>query len=101
MFTKIQLAYEVLSNEQERAWYDSHKESILKGYDLQETSERSSNHFTSTSVTPINCILRYFNPSIFRGYGNDIDGFYRFVCTNPIFVSSYEFVECLEIYFPN
>lgn len=32
LFTGIQAAYEVLSDPQERAWYDSHREQILGGY---------------------------------------------------------------------
>jgi len=35
-FQEIQEAYEVLSNPQERAWYDSHREQILSGKDLGE-----------------------------------------------------------------
>lgn len=36
-FRKIQEAYEVLSDETERAWYDSHREAILRGgeYELR------------------------------------------------------------------
>lgn len=31
-FTLLQAAYEVLSDDQERAWYDAHREQILNGY---------------------------------------------------------------------
>jgi DnaJ homolog subfamily A member 5 len=30
-FAEVQSAYEVLSDPQERAWYDSHRDSILRG----------------------------------------------------------------------
>lgn len=33
LFVEVQAAYEVLSDPQERAWYDSHRESILHGRD--------------------------------------------------------------------
>ena len=33
LFAEVQAAYEVLSDPQERAWYDSHREAILRGGD--------------------------------------------------------------------
>lgn len=33
MFAEVQTAYEILSDPQERAWYDSHREAILSGDD--------------------------------------------------------------------
>ncbi|KAF8459463.1 hypothetical protein BGX38DRAFT_16327 [Terfezia claveryi] len=38
LFVEVQAAYEVLSDPQERAWYDSHRESILHGRDPQAGS---------------------------------------------------------------
>ncbi|KAI1839779.1 hypothetical protein JX266_014006 [Neoarthrinium moseri] len=35
-FAEVQAAYEVLSDAQERAWYDSHREAILRGDDPNE-----------------------------------------------------------------
>lgn len=35
IFTEIQTSYEVLSDPQERAWYDDHRTSILKGGNIQ------------------------------------------------------------------
>ncbi|KAI5806156.1 hypothetical protein EDC01DRAFT_785661 [Geopyxis carbonaria] len=32
LFAEVQTAYEVLSDEQERAWYDSHRDAILRGH---------------------------------------------------------------------
>lgn len=42
LFSEVQAAYEVLSDPQERAWYDSHKDQILNDND-NETSSRPSN----------------------------------------------------------
>ncbi|KAI1462960.1 DnaJ-domain-containing protein [Daldinia caldariorum] len=36
-FAEVQAAYEVLSDPQERAWYDSHRDAILRGDDPAET----------------------------------------------------------------
>lgn len=36
-FAEVQAAYEVLSDAQERAWYDSHRDAILRGDDPNET----------------------------------------------------------------
>ncbi|RPA86454.1 DnaJ-domain-containing protein [Ascobolus immersus RN42] len=33
LFTEVQAAYEILSDPQERSWYDSHREQILRGAD--------------------------------------------------------------------
>ncbi|KAJ1569255.1 hypothetical protein HK405_007691 [Cladochytrium tenue] len=38
-FAEIQKAYEVLSDDQERAWYDSHKDEILRGNDPYDVPE--------------------------------------------------------------
>lgn len=37
MFGFIQKAYEVLSDPQERAWYDKHREAIIKGGNLKHS----------------------------------------------------------------
>lgn len=36
LFAEVQAAYEVLSDPQERAWYDSHREAILRGGDVAQ-----------------------------------------------------------------
>lgn len=42
-FAEVQSAYEVLSDPQERAWYDSHRESILRGGSAAEEQEFERN----------------------------------------------------------
>jgi len=63
-FQLVQQAYEVLSDPQERAWYDNHREAILRGLD-EENRE----------VDGID-IFKYFTPSCYSGYGDDDQGFY-------------------------
>ncbi|CAK1555429.1 unnamed protein product [Leptosia nina] len=62
-FQLIQNAYEVLSDPQERAWYDNHREQLLKG-------AGSSYNDDSLDVYP------YFSPSCYKGFGDDPQGFY-------------------------
>ncbi|XP_015115418.1 dnaJ homolog subfamily C member 21 [Diachasma alloeum] len=63
-FQQVQQAYEVLSDPHERAWYDNHREAILKGGIGENYKDESIDLF------------QYFSPSSFRGYGDDEKGFY-------------------------
>ncbi|XP_013173545.1 PREDICTED: dnaJ homolog subfamily C member 21 [Papilio xuthus] len=62
-FQLIQNAYEVLSDPQERAWYDNHREQLLRG-------AGSSYNDDSLDVYP------YFSPSCYKGFTDDPQGFY-------------------------
>ena len=62
IFTEIQQAYEVLSDPQERAWYDKHREQIIRGGD----------DYVDNSVN----LMKYFSASVYCGYGDDEQGFY-------------------------
>ena len=69
-FQIISEAYEVLSNKQERAWYDSHRDQILRG---DEDGDSGSGSFSTKRD-----IWRYFSSSCFNGRYDDSDGgFYR------------------------
>lgn len=63
-FQLVQQAYEVLSDHQERCWYDKHRESILKG--------RLDNSYKDDSLD----IFQYFTSSCYVGYSDDEKGFY-------------------------
>ena len=63
-FQFVQQAYEVLSDPQERAWYDNHREAILKGGIGDDYKDDSIDLF------------KYFSSSCFKGYGDDEKGFY-------------------------
>ncbi|RYO75625.1 hypothetical protein DL764_010350 [Monosporascus ibericus] len=43
-FAEVQAAYEVLSDPQERAWYDSHRDAILRGEDPVESGATPKYH---------------------------------------------------------
>ncbi|XP_066100374.1 dnaJ homolog subfamily C member 21 [Saccopteryx bilineata] len=63
-FKLIQAAYEVLSDPQERAWYDNHREALLKG--------GLDGDYQDDSVD----LLHYFTVACYSGYGDDDKGFY-------------------------
>eukprot|EP00501_MAST-03F_sp_TOSAG23-6_P000821 GSMAST32.ASY1.ANO1.851.1 assembled CDS len=77
-FKCIQHAYEVLSDDQERAWYDSHREVILRGGDATGDDGMGTE------------ILHLFSPCAFSGFGSDECGFYR------VFRGAFETVSALE-----
>uniref|UniRef100_A0AAG5DER6 DnaJ homolog subfamily C member 21 n=1 Tax=Anopheles atroparvus TaxID=41427 RepID=A0AAG5DER6_ANOAO len=62
-FLLVQAAYDVLSDPQERAWYDNHREQILRG-------GHTDYEDNSLDVFP------YFTTSCYKGYGDDPGGFY-------------------------
>ncbi|XP_034565389.1 dnaJ homolog subfamily C member 21 isoform X2 [Notolabrus celidotus] len=63
-FKLIQAAYEVLSDPQERAWYDNHREALLKG--------GISGDYEDDSID----LLQYFTVTCYSGFGDDEKGFY-------------------------
>lgn len=62
-FQLIQQAYEVLSDAQERAWYDRHREQILHG---------SGSDYEDNSLN----VYQYFTASCYSGFTDDDEGFY-------------------------
>ena len=56
-FAEVQAAYEILSDPQERAWYDSHRDAILRGGD--DSSE--GNYERTVQVTVTADILSFFS----------------------------------------
>jgi len=65
-FAEVQTAYEILSDPQERAWYDSHRDAILSGEDDISSgapgTERSPGGHTSASA--IFDLMSRFNKSV-------------------------------------
>lgn len=61
-FTEIQQAYEVLSDPQERAFYDRHREQILRG----------GEEYIDNSIN----LVAFFSSSAYSGFGDDEKGFY-------------------------
>lgn len=60
-FADIQSAYEVLSDPQERAWYDAHRDNILSGADHDEEHFVQNLHVTTSYE-----VLRFFTKIDFR-----------------------------------
>ncbi|GKT72275.1 DnaJ domain-containing protein [Colletotrichum tofieldiae] len=75
-FAEIQAAYEVLSDPQERAWYDSHREAILRGADPDDSDARSPeyNNIKLTSTDDIFSLIRRFNSTV--PFTDEPSGFY-------------------------
>jgi len=63
-FKELQQAYDVLSDPQERAWYDRHREEILKG--------GLGDNYQDESLD----VFQYFNSSCYSGYNDGPQGFY-------------------------
>jgi DnaJ family protein A protein 5 len=82
VFAQIQHAYETLSDDQERAWYDSHRDAILRGDDPEDyASGGSGGGFWRSDVTQTNDLMRYFSPTCYSGFGEDNNGFYKVYST--------------------
>lgn len=62
-FLLVQAAYDVLSDMQERAWYDNHREQILRG---------GHTNYEDNSLD----LFQYFTTSCYKGFGDDEGGFY-------------------------
>ncbi|RHY69814.1 hypothetical protein DYB34_006872 [Aphanomyces astaci] len=68
VFQEIQSAYEVVSDPQERAWYDDHREQILRGDDgTHHDGDADDDRFD---------VMRFFSTSIYKGFKDDDRGFY-------------------------
>ncbi|KAJ4972564.1 hypothetical protein NE237_005738 [Protea cynaroides] len=66
-FQELVNAYEVLSDQRERAWYDSHRSQIL-------FSDAKSSGSSSFQIPDL---FSFFSNSVFSGYGDTGKGFYK------------------------
>lgn len=73
LFAEIQSAYEVLSDPQERSWYDSHRDTFLRADDGGEASDYSYNARMTTS-TDIVKLFSKFSPRM--EFSDSPSGFY-------------------------
>jgi DnaJ family protein A protein 5 len=73
-FKDIQASYAVLSDKHERAWYDDHREAILRGVSSHGGGPAGGN---SDDLHDEGFDLwAYFSPSAYSGFGNDDRSFY-------------------------
>ncbi|KAL2194596.1 hypothetical protein P885DRAFT_71353 [Corynascus similis CBS 632.67] len=63
-FAEVQTAYEILSDPQERAWYDSHRDAILSGVDDVAGSAPTDPGSGHTSANAIFALMSRFNSSV-------------------------------------
>ncbi|KAI1809184.1 DnaJ domain-containing protein [Poronia punctata] len=64
-FAEVQTAYEVLSDPQERAWYDAHSEAILRGYDPADYDAAPEYHNVRLTTTDeIYALMGRFTKSV-------------------------------------
>ncbi|MBE7182237.1 MAG: DnaJ domain-containing protein, partial [Terriglobus roseus] len=81
LFAEVQAAYEVLSDAQERAWYDAHEAEILRGGEGGEAGGDGGAHFEAnirvTTTDDIARMLKKFNRNI--DFSDQPTGFYGFL----------------------
>jgi len=85
-FKEVNAAYEVLSDPNERSWYDNHRESILAGGDGTAGQD---------VVSLVPNLWQWFNTSSFSGYGDDETGFYA------VYRNAFEEIDAAELKNPN
>ncbi|XP_062575627.1 dnaJ homolog subfamily C member 21-like [Saccostrea cucullata] len=87
-FRAIQQSYEVLSDPQERAWYDKHREQILRG------GMGQGDKYEDNSLD----VFQYFNSSCYSGFSDDDKGFYAVyrVVFDLLAEEDYEFMDDKE-----
>ncbi|KAF2769114.1 DnaJ-domain-containing protein, partial [Teratosphaeria nubilosa] len=65
VFTEVQAAYEVLSDPQERAWYDSHESAILRGEDPEgDDAVPSYDNVKITTADDLARVVGKFNKNV-------------------------------------
>ncbi|CAG8441715.1 3129_t:CDS:2 [Ambispora leptoticha] len=81
-FSAIQQAYEVLSDSNERAWYDNHRDAILRDDDdiyddfEEEVSGRRKYRGPTVAGTTTNDLMKFFDAGCFSGFDDNPKGFF-------------------------
>ena len=84
LFNEVRVAYETLSDPQERSWYDSHKFQILRE-DGDQNSNSNNDNFddenfeTYYSGIQVDDIEKYLNVNLYQKFDDSINGFYSIV----------------------
>jgi len=75
LFAEIQAAYEVLADPQERAWYDSHRDVLLRGEEVGgSTGDEYSYNMKLTTADEVLKLMMRFNKNV--QYNDSPSGFY-------------------------
>ena len=69
-FRLVQQAYEVLSDSQERKWYDDHRDAILSGWSAGGRGEDSGGEMLFE-------VVHYMHPGCYSGYHDNDGGFFK------------------------
>ncbi|CAD7704389.1 unnamed protein product, partial [Ostreobium quekettii] len=76
-FKEIQNAYEILSDKHERAWYDNHRDAILRSDQQYQGGGSFSGDFSGSSARPRDVNLyQFFSNRCYNGYHDGPKGFY-------------------------
>ena len=84
LFNEVRVAYETLSDPQERSWYDSHKFQILME-DGDSSAGSTSGDYNDDNAntyyagTQVEDIQKYFNVNLYQRMDDSISGFYSVV----------------------
>ncbi|TCD62894.1 hypothetical protein EIP91_006251 [Steccherinum ochraceum] len=79
-FAELQQAYEVLSDDQERAWYDNHKASLVPEPDAETVFDDIRRGAPPPRARDrglsVNHLARFFDPNHYTGFDDGPDSFY-------------------------
>ncbi|CAK4023080.1 dnaJ homolog subfamily C member 21-like [Lecanosticta acicola] len=76
-FAEVQAAYEVLSDPQERGWYDSHESAILRGDDGGEPDAPTYENVRVTTADDLARLVRKFNSNV--EFSDSPSGFFGYI----------------------
>ncbi|TPX42458.1 hypothetical protein SeLEV6574_g05605 [Synchytrium endobioticum] len=66
LFAQVKEAYEVLADDHERAWYDSHKDHILRGDDTYP--DHDDDFVPATAGTTTEHLMKYFSNAVYNNF---------------------------------
>merc|ERR1712173_50770 len=73
-FKQINEAYSILTDKHERAWYDSHRDAILRGIDKQELNNKMAEN---EDYDPDIDLMPFFSPFCFDSFDDESNSFYK------------------------
>lgn len=75
-FISVQRAYEVLSDDQERAFYDRNREELARGDTAPEVDLRAKHKAERAPHLSTRQVMRFFDSSAWKGFDDSDHGFY-------------------------